>query len=154
MVGNATDLYCVYLHLDSVRILDLNSGVIQTYQDYVVSEFDCVLRPDGWLYLFVQVRALNDIRRAGTVDGGATWTGNAALVTSQGNRPRVTMSAGDTLILNYYGPPLVDVTKSVVRAGRYRETAPGTLSTTANAFQDVITDTQVDKWGFRSVIHA
>ena len=154
LVGNGTNLYCLYIFTDTVHIFNVNTQVVNRYEAYTARDFDCVLRPGGWLYLFVEVRNLDDIRRAGTVDGGATWTGNTALVTGSGQRPRVTMSAGDTLILNYYGPPLPDVTKSIVRAGRYQETSPGTLSTTASAFQDVLTDTQVDKWGFRSVIHA
>jgi hypothetical protein len=56
--------------------------------------------------------------------------------------------SGDTLVLNYYGPVLADTVSSVIRAARYRETAPGTLA--SSGFQDVVTENTV-KTEFGSV---
>lgn len=103
------------------------------------------------LFLFVDVATTNQIRRFGSTNGGATWDANTALVTSAGAHPRVYMSTGDTLVLNYYGPVQADTATSVIRAARYRRTNPGTLASIN--FVDVMTET-VRKDQFASVIHA
>lgn len=62
------------------------------------------------------------------MDGGASYS-QSATITSSGANPRVSPSAtGDTIIVNYYGPILTDTSTSVIRSAIYRETSPGTFS--------------------------
>lgn len=151
LVTSGAEVWCAYLVDDSVHVMDMNTGVVSLYTTYAAEDFDVVMSSNGWMYLYLQVRADTDIRRAGTNTAGATWTGNTALVTSNGADPRLSISPGDTIIVSYYGPVLIDEPKSIVRRGMYYESAPGTLSVSGIAFDDVITNTAIDKWQYQCV---
>ena len=151
LVTSGAEVWCAYLVDDSVHVMDMNTGVVSLYPTYAAEDFDVVMSSTGWMYLYLQVRADTDIRRAGTNTAGATWTGNTALVTSNGADPRLSISPGDTIIVSYYGPVLIDEPKSIVRRGMYYESAPGTLSVSGIAFDDVITNTAIDKWQYQCV---
>ena len=113
----------------------------------VLSTFDVVGATNGSLYYFFD-SIPTAVRRYGSINGGATWI-NRGLVASTGVKPKIATQTGDTIILNYYGPVLADTTTSILRAARYRQTAPGTLS--SSGFQDVVTDI-VPKNEFKSVM--
>ncbi|MCB0790747.1 MAG: hypothetical protein H6595_05430 [Flavobacteriales bacterium] len=151
LVKSATAFHCLFLDGITVKVFTPGTGVTGSYTDYDAEEFDAVMTPAGWLYLYLQLPGSNSIRRAGSNDGGVTWTGNSASVTSTGSIPRLSISPGDTVVLNYYGPVLADRPKSKVRSAFYTESSPGTL--TPGTFQDVITDVTVDKWHYTSAIH-
>ena len=93
---------------------------------------------------------LNTIRRYGTSDGGLSWTGNTATVTSNGSRPKAHKS-GQRLILNYYGPVLADTVSSVIRAAYYDEGIPGTI--TPGTFSDVATNNAVKKKQHQTIMN-
>lgn len=107
-----------------------------------IRHFDVATSNTGGLYLYTQPIGRATIYRYASSDNGATW-GQRATVTSNGAVPRVYMNnqAADTLTLTYYGPVKPDTARSVIRMARYRETAPGVL--TSAGFFDVDTDTTV-----------
>lgn len=143
---------CAYLDGTTVRFYNTATAASGAYLAYSASEFDAGVSSTGWIYLFVQLSTGNSIRRAGSGDGGITWTGNEALVTGNGAVPRVAVSPADTVILNYYGPVLADRPKSRIRAAFYNTSSPGNLNVSAASFQDVVTDETVDKWRYASAI--
>lgn len=152
LLPTASTVYCLFIDDGSVRVYNTVSGATGAYLDFTAQEFDAVVNSTGWIYLFVQPAGSNQIRRAGTSDGGITWTGNSAQVTGNGAVPRVAISAGDTVVLNYYGPVLADIPKSVVRSAVYNQTVPGTLNVPGGAFVDAIPETNFDKWRYSSAI--
>lgn len=151
LVAGTNAVWGAYLVDTLVHVIDLATGTVSTYNDHIARDFDVVMSSSGWMYLYLQLYGTNSIRRAGTNDAGATWTGNTALVTGGGSDPRLSISAGDTVIVNYYGPVLTDKPKSIVRQGMYYESAPGTLTVTGIGFDDILTNTTIDKWQFGSV---
>ena len=152
LLKSQTTVYCLYLAGNTVRVYNMTTGVTGEYLDYQAEEFDAVMTPTGWLYLWIQLPGTDDIRRAGSNDGGVTWAGDSASVTGLGAVPRVSISPGDTIILNYYGPVLADRPKSKIRAAFYNELAPGDLNISPGSFQDIVMDETVDKWRFGSAI--
>jgi hypothetical protein len=134
-----TSIYCWNLENNNFNLLPTT---------YSYRDFDAVASSTGGLYCFEDVLTSNSIPRVASINGFATVT-QTGTVTSAGAHPRVYMSGtGDSLILNYYGPVLADTQTSVIRSARYRETAPGSLSSIA--FIDVATETQT-KSEFQSV---
>lgn len=115
---------------------------IRQFDSTNIRHFDVATSNTGGLYLYTQPIGRATIYRYASSDNGATW-GQRATVTSNGAVPRVSMNnqAADTLTLTYYGPVKPDTARSVIRMARYRETAPGVLSSAG--FFDVDTDTTV-----------
>lgn len=143
MVSTSTDsLYLFFMAgTDVYRWNIINNSFGKFTGDSLIRSFDVVSSSTGSLYIFYDRNYNTNIRRFGSTDGGFTW-GNSGSVTSSGVYPKLYMSgSGDTLILNYYGPVLSDTMTSVIRAARYRETAPGTLS--SSGFQNVAIETVV-----------
>lgn len=143
MVASSNDsvylffMYNAYMYRWNI----VNNSFGAVTADSLVRSFDVVISSTNSLYLYCDRNFNANIRRYGSIDGGFTW-GNSGSVTSAGVYPRLYMSgSGDTLVLNYYGPVLADTMTSVIRAARYRETAPGTLS--SSGFQNVATETVV-----------
>jgi hypothetical protein len=140
MVSAGNDsLYLFFLYnATAYRWNIVNNSFGAVTADSLIRSFDVVASSTHALYFFYDRNYNANIRRYSSVDGGFTWSGSGS-VTSAGVYPRLYMSgSGDTLILNYYGPVLADTMTSVIRAARYRETAPGTLS--SSGFQDVATE--------------
>ncbi|MCX6162020.1 MAG: T9SS type A sorting domain-containing protein [Ignavibacteriae bacterium] len=104
---------------------------------YTMSTFDVVGANNGALYYFYDTIPTG-VRRYSSLDGGTTWI-NRGSISSAGVKPRICISAGDSLILNYLGPVLPDTATSVIRAARYMQTAPGILA--SSGFQDVALET-------------
>lgn len=114
------------------RNLTLNSAV-----GNVLSTFDVVGASNGALYYFCDTLP-SAVKRWSSLDGGATWI-NRGNISSAGVKPKVSTQTGDTIVLNYYGPVLADTATSIIRAARYRQTAPGVLA--SSGFQDVALET-------------
>jgi hypothetical protein len=151
MIVTSLDSILCFVQMDnSLYIVNVESGINGQFTQSGVQEFDAAAGTGNFCYVFIQEPGINTIRRYGTGDGGLTWTGNTALVTTTGYRPRVYMSAG-RLILNYYGPVLSDTVSSVIRAAFYNEGSPGTI--TPGTFQDVNTNTSVKKKQFETIIN-
>ena len=148
IVTSQDSIICTYLQNDIIHFVNIESGVTGQFNQTGAQEYDAASGSGNFIYLFVQEPASNNIRRYGTVDGGLTWTGNTALVTGTGYRPRVDFS-GTNLVLNYYGTLAADTVSSVIRAAFYVETAPGTI--TPGTFQDVSLNTGVKRRQFQSV---
>jgi len=142
-------IYCAFQSATIVYFVNVESGVLGQFNQSMVEYFDIASSSFGdAIYLFVDEYAVNTIRRYGTLDGGLTWTGNTALVTSQGTMPSVYMS-GTRLFLSYYGPVLPDTATSEIRIAFYNESVPGNI--TPGTFQDIVTNTAVKKKQFQAV---
>lgn len=150
IITSLDSVICLILQNNTIHLVNLESGVTGQFTQTGAQEFDAAAGSGNYIYLYVQEPSSNNIRRYGTNTGGLTWTGNTALVTGTGFRPRVTMW-GTRLILNYYGPVAPDTVSSVIRAAFYNETAAGTLQ--AGTFIDVATNNTVKKKEFQSVIN-
>jgi hypothetical protein len=103
----------------------------------VMSTFDVVGASNGALYYFYDTIP-TAVRRYSSLDGGATWI-NRGSISSAGVKPKICISEGDSLILNYYGPVLGDTATSIIRAARYMQTSPGVLA--SSGFQDLAIET-------------
>lgn len=128
-------VYCFLQYGTTIYSWNILSGNFNQfpYTDY--RTFDVASSSTGAIYVFVDSLANSSVLRYSSLNGGVTW-GTRGNITSAGAMPTIYMSStGDTLILNYYGPVLVDTATSVIRAARYYETVPGTLA--AAGFQDV-----------------
>ncbi|HMR45356.1 MAG TPA: T9SS type A sorting domain-containing protein [Bacteroidia bacterium] len=150
MVRTGSDsVYCLYSTTAGVYLLNVETGVIGAFTSSAVADFDAAGSPAGnVIYLFVNEPLNFTIKRYTTLDGGLTWGGSTATVTSSGQTPKVYMS-GTRLILNYYGPVNGDPSTSKIRAATYDESVPGTIA--ATAFIDIVTNTAVKKKQFKSV---
>lgn len=133
-------IYLVYVANNQVRIWNVYNTAIAAHTATNVRTFDIVASSTGALYLYNDELATNNIRRYGTIDGGFTWV-QTGLMTGSGAFPTMCMSGtGDTVFINYYGTPFgSDTTTAKIRVARYRETAPGFLSSAG--FQDIATET-------------
>ena len=152
MVVTALDsVYCLFIQDNQVYFLNVESGLLGQFNTTGVEDFDAVSSVNGnWIYVYIDEPGNNSIKRYGTQDGGITWTGNTATVTSNGAHPKICLF-GTQLILNYYGPVLPDTATSDIRAAVYTESSPGTL--TPGTFQDVVLSTGVKRKQFESVIN-
>ncbi|GIK20715.1 MAG: T9SS type A sorting domain-containing protein [Ignavibacteriaceae bacterium] len=131
-------IYCSFQIGTSIYVWNPLSGNVGQLFTGNYRTYDMVASSTGNLYVFADSLPNNSIVRYGSITGGKTWM-SRGLITNSGAMPRVSMSGtGDTLFLNYYGPVNIDTATSVVRQARYRETAPGILSSAG--FIDVITD--------------
>ncbi len=150
VVTGLDSVYCVFLQNNILNFLNAESGTLGQFTLSGIQDFDCAASSaSNWIYVYVQEPLNNDIRRYGTVDGGLSFTGNSATVTSNGAAPKICMS-GTRLILNYYGPVLPDTASSDIVAAFYDETAPGTLA--PGTFQDVVVTTGIKRKQFKTVL--
>lgn len=153
LLTGTDQLYCIFMLNDSIYVMDVSNGSTTLFPTSSGEDFDAAAsQVSNSIFLFVDERGNNNIRRYSSADGGLTWGGTTALVTGTGARPRVTM-AGNRLVLNYYGPIAADTTTSVIRGAIYTESAPGTLAS-ANLFQDLARNNVEQKKHFASVINA
>lgn len=147
--GGAADSIYLFMQIgSSVISWNFRNQTLNSAIGGVLSTFDVVGAANGALYYFIDTLP-TAVRRYSSIDGGATW-GNRGNVTSAGVRPKIATQTGDTIILNYYGPVLADTVTSIIRAARYRQTAPGVLA--SSGFQDVATEI-IAKAEFKSVMY-
>jgi hypothetical protein len=140
MVSAGNDsLYLFFLFgTDAYRWNIVNNSLGRVTADSLIRSFDVVASSTHSLYFYCDRNFNTNVRRYGSTDGGFTWI-NPGSVSSAAVYPKLYMSgSGDTLVLNYYGPVLADTMTSNIRAFRYRESAPGTLSSLG--VQDVVTE--------------
>ncbi|MBN1632586.1 MAG: T9SS type A sorting domain-containing protein [Ignavibacteria bacterium] len=123
-------IYCL-----NVESLQLGSITTMTYRD-----FDAVGSSTGGLYVVADALTSTSLPRYSSTNGFISTSQTGTV--SNGAFPRMYMSgSGDTLILTFYGSTLTpDTISSIIRVGRYRESAPGTIS--SMGFQNVVTETQ------------
>ena len=117
-------------------------------------DFDAWASSTGGLYVFLDSLGTNNIPRNASTNGGITWS-QRALVTSAGAHPfTIKSGTGDTAILMYYttAASLIDTTTAALTSARYRESAPGTLSSIAFLTGFITAGTQRDQFG--AVLHS
>jgi len=138
MVNAGNDsIYCFFLfgtYLYSWNIISNNFHQFTAYTN--IRDFDVTTSSTHSLYLVIDLNSNNDIRLYGSTDGGTTWP-SATYVSSVGAFPRICMSGtGDTCLMDYYATITADTGSSAIRNFRWRESAPGTL--TSLGFTDPI----------------
>jgi hypothetical protein len=122
----------------SWNVINNNFNLFSAHPD--LRDFDVTISSTGSLYLIVDYRTSNQVYWMGSANGGSTW-GGQIYMSSVAARPRIYMShTGDTALIVYYGVTILnDTNTSGVRFVRYRETAPGTLTTIVGSFVTIIT---------------
>jgi len=152
MVVTALDsVYCLFMQLNQLYILNVESGIMGQFNSTGIEDFDAVTSANGnWIYLFIDEPGNNNIMRYGTVDGGFTYTGTTSIVTSNGARPKL-CRYGNRYILNFYGTPQADISTSIIRAAVYTESTPGTIN--AGTFQDVAPNNGSKRKQFQTILN-
>lgn len=141
MVRSGLDsVYYFYLINSIIYCLNVDNNNFNSITTTTYRDFDVVASSTGGLYVVADALASTSIPRYSSANGFSTISQTGSV--STGAFPRMYMSGtGDTLILTFYGSALTsDTISSTIRVGRYRETAPGTIS--SMGFQDVATETQ------------
>jgi Secretion system C-terminal sorting domain len=133
VVTGSDSVYCAFQVDSSLFFYSLASNIVTPFTSMLIEDFDIAASPNSnSVYLYCDNLGNTSINRYSSTDGGFTWTGSTALVTSTGSHPRLCME-GTRLILNYYNG---NTTTVVVRAATYNESSPGQLA--PGTFQDVI----------------
>ena len=148
MIRSGLDsIYCSFIYDDTIYVWNVESNNFGVFSTIPAGDYDIVASSTGGLYMYVDDRTNNAIRRYGSADGGVTWP-NTGLVTSAGANPNLTMSqSGDTLMLLYYSTIAADTATSSFRAFRYRETALGTLGVTGSSVVIVPAGVRKEQYG-------
>ena len=133
-------VYCFFMVGASVyswNVINNNFNFFSAHPD--LRDFDVTISSTGSLYLIVDYRTTNQVYWMGSANGGTTW-GSQIYMSSTAVRPRIYMSAtGDTSLIIYYGVSILnDTNTSAVRFVRYRETAPGTMTSVVGSFTTII----------------
>jgi len=139
LVKSSTDnVYCFFLAATGVYSWDIATTTVNVFNTTGYRAFDVEITSSNSLYLFLDSLTTNNLIRYSSINGGVNWGGRGSISASAAF-PKVTKSiSGDTLFLNYYGPPLADTATSIIRVARYRETGPGTVA--AATFMDIATE--------------
>lgn len=139
LLKSSTDnVYCFFMAQTGVYSWDIATPTVNIFNTSGYRAFDVEITSSNSLYLFLDSLPSNQLIRYSSINGGLNW-GTRGLISSSAAFPKVTKSlSGDTLFLNYYGPPLADTATSIIRVARYRETAPGTVLSAT--FMDIATE--------------
>ena len=140
MVRTGLDsVYYFYLINSIIYCLNVESYVLGSITTVTYRDFDAVGSSTGGLYVVADQLTTTSLPRYSSINGFTTISQTGTV--STGSFPRMYMSgSGDTLILTFYSPA-TDTLAGVIRSARYRESAPGSIS--SMGFQDVATETQV-----------
>jgi hypothetical protein len=125
-ISNDTVL-CWLLFGTQVYRWNIMTNAIKGFDSTTVNDFDVVKSSTNSVYLWITTQS-NGLRRWASTDNGYTWQ-NVGYVASASRNIRLYMSAtSDTLFGAYrsYLNPVPE--KSIIRIAKYRESAPGTLS--------------------------
>jgi hypothetical protein len=135
--AGADSLYCFFLYGTSVYCWNIVNGRLNTFTAYTnIRDFDAVASGTHALHLIIDLIGNNDVRQYGSTNGGQTWP-VSQYISSAGAIPRIAFnSTGDSCILNYFASITADTGSSLIRNFRFRESAPGTL--TSLGYTDVI----------------
>ncbi|MCK6605558.1 MAG: T9SS type A sorting domain-containing protein [Ignavibacteriaceae bacterium] len=140
LIKTGTDsLYCFFQYGTSVYSWNVNSSIINHTGGTLYRTFDVQSTSSNSIYLIVDSLTNNDTRLYASTNGGYTWI-NRIFLSSTAVLPRMDKSlSGDTLYISYYGVAIQpDTSTSAIRFVRYRETAPGIISSAG--FQTLITN--------------
>lgn len=94
-------------------------------------DFSAFASSTGSLYLFMDTLGTNSIIRYASTDGFYTVSQRGVVTTTAAHIHVSKSSTGDTCIIMYYSSPTSDTVSSAITAARYRESAPGSLSSIA-----------------------
>lgn len=139
LIKNSGDtVYCFFRVEYGVYCWNLQTGSINPVWVEGYRAFDVEISSTNNIYIVLDSLATNNLIRYSSVNGGLSWI-NRGSISSSAAMPHWTKSlSGDTLFLNYYGPPLADTATSIIRVARYRELSPGTLGSAG--FQDLASE--------------
>ncbi|RPI16206.1 MAG: T9SS C-terminal target domain-containing protein [Ignavibacteriae bacterium] len=153
MVRSGLDtVYCFLQFSSNIYILRVNlpfANPLRPIFNGGYRDFDAWASSTGGLYVFLDSLGTNNIPRLASSNGGITWSQRAS-VTSSGAHPYVAKSGtGDTAMLLYYQmtAALADTTTAAITHARYRESAPGTLSSIAFLTGLIPAGGQKDQYG-------
>jgi hypothetical protein len=125
---------------------NIMTNAMKAFDSLNVNDFDVVKSSTNSVYLWITTES-GGLRRWGSTNFGWTWQ-NTGYVQANAKNIRMFMSAtSDTLYATYRSPVIAPLEQSIIRCARYRESAPGTLSTVASGFQD-LTDASATKTEF------
>ncbi|MBZ0203992.1 MAG: T9SS type A sorting domain-containing protein [Ignavibacteria bacterium] len=132
-------VYCAMIIGTSVYVWNVITNNFNLFPNQtLLADFDMTMSSTQSIYLIVDLNANNQVRWFGSANGGTTW-GNELYMSSAATRPKMYMSGlGDTALIIYYGPVVADTITGAVRFVRYRETAPGILTTIVGSFTTII----------------
>ncbi len=150
LLKNSLDsVYCFFMIDNTIYSWNVNSSNIYNVMvPGAYRSFDAAITSSNTMYVFTDSLANNNIVRYSSTNFGQTWAGRGS-VSSSSALPVINKSqSGDTIFLNYYGPPLADTATSTIRVARYRETTPGTMASAG--FQDLATST-LPKYEYKTV---
>ncbi|MCX6161436.1 MAG: T9SS type A sorting domain-containing protein [Ignavibacteriae bacterium] len=129
-------VFCWFLYGAQVWRWNIMTNAIKGFDSTAVNDFDVVKSSTNSVYLWITTES-GGLRRWGSTDFGWTWQ-NAGYVQANSKNIRLFMSAtSDTLFGVYRSPINPNLGKSIIRCARYRESAPGTLTTVSGGFQNV-----------------
>ncbi|MFA7360424.1 MAG: T9SS type A sorting domain-containing protein [Candidatus Kapaibacterium sp.] len=143
MIATSNDSVFCWL-LSNLRVYRWNimTNAIKAYDSTNVNDFDIAKSSTNSIYLWITTET-GGLRRFGSIDNGWTWM-SPGYVQATSKNIRLSMSgSGDTLYGAYrsYLNPVLE--KSIIRATRYRESAPGTLSTISGAFLNLTDSSEI-----------
>ncbi|MBP6313438.1 MAG: T9SS type A sorting domain-containing protein [Flavobacteriales bacterium] len=141
LVAAPNEVWCIFIVDRTLHVLDVNSGSESVYSDLAVGDFDVAMSSTGWMYVFMQEFSSTNIYRTATADAGATWEPTAS-VSAAGLAPRISLSEGDTLLVDFILVPTGGFFLGS-RQGIYEVIGPGILAVTATGFLDL-------QWSFVS----
>ncbi|MFH0736760.1 MAG: T9SS type A sorting domain-containing protein [bacterium] len=142
-------IYCFFQVDNKIYSWNVNSTIINPFLLNNYRAFDVEISSSNSIYIVVDSLQNNTLVRYASVNGGYNWKNRGSISTSSA-MPKLTKSlTGDTLFLNYYGTPLADTATSILRVARYRELAPGTISSAG--FQDLATTT-LPKYEYKTAV--
>jgi hypothetical protein len=136
MVRSGLDsIYCTFIIgrgtlAGNIFIYNLGNNGLRVFFTGSYRDFASWASSTGSYYLFADSLFSASIPRYASTNGGVTWN-QRGVVTSAGANPYTMKSgSGDTAILLYYltTAGLLDTTTAGITSARYRESAPGSLS--------------------------
>jgi len=155
MIRSGLDsIYCTFLIgrgslASQIYIYNVGNNGLRPFLTGSYRDFGSWASSTGGYYLFVDSLYSNNIPRYASTDGGVTFS-QRGLVTSAGANPYLVKSgSGDTAIMLYYATTtgITDTTTAGISHARYRESAPGALTSIAFLQPLVPAGAQKDQFG-------
>jgi len=155
MIRSGLDsVYCTFLIgrgslASQIYIYNVGNNGLRPFLNGSYRDFGSWASSTGGYYLFVDSLYSNNIPRYASTDGGVTFS-QRGLVTSAGANPYLVKSGnGDTAIMLYYAVStgITDTTTAGISHARYRESAPGALTSIAFLQPLVPAGAQKDQFG-------
>jgi len=136
MVRSGLDsIYCTFIigrgSLESqIYIYNIGNGGLRAFFTGNYRDFATWASTTGSFYLFADTLHTASLPRYGSTNGGVTWLTRGVVSSAAANPFTMKSGSGDTAILLYYltTAGLTDTSTAGITAARYRESAPGTMS--------------------------